>query len=45
MLAAQASRDERLKIADDVIRNDADLSATLEQVQEIHQRYLALTTV
>ncbi len=45
MLAAQASRDERLKIADDVIRNDADLSATLEQVQELHQRYLALTTV
>jgi len=44
MLAAQASRDERLKIADDVVRNDADLSATLEQVQEIHRRYLALTT-
>ncbi len=45
MLAAQASRDERLKIADDVIRNDAELSATLEQVQALHHRYLALTTV
>lgn len=45
MLAAQAARDERLKIADDVIRNDAELSATLEQVQELHHRYLALTTV
>ena len=45
MLAAQASRDERLKIADDVIRNDAELSATQEQVQALHHRYLALTTV
>ena len=44
MLAAQASRDERLKIADDVIRNDSDLSATLEQVRELHHRYLALST-
>lgn len=44
MLTAQASRNERLKIADDVVRNDADLSATLEQVQELHHRYLALST-
>ena len=45
MLAAQATRDERLSIADDVIRNDSDLSATLEQVRELHHRYLALSTV
>ncbi len=44
ILAAQASRDERLGIADDVVRNDGDLSATLEQVQALHRRYLALTT-
>jgi len=44
ILAAQASRDERLKIADDVIRNDGDLAATLEQVQALHHQYLALTT-
>ncbi len=44
ILAAQASRDERLKIADDVLRNDSDLSATLEQVQALHHQYLALTT-
>jgi len=44
ILAAQASRDERLKIADDVIRNDGDLAATLEQVKTLHQQYLALTT-
>jgi dephospho-CoA kinase len=44
ILAAQASRDERLKIADDVVRNDGDLAATLEQVQALHHQYLALTT-
>ena len=45
ILAAQASRDERLKIADDVVRNDGDLSETLEQVQALHQRYLAMTAI
>ena len=44
ILAAQASRDERLEIADDVVRNDGDLAATLEQVQALHHQYLALTT-
>jgi dephospho-CoA kinase len=44
ILAAQASRDERLRIADDVVHNDGDLSATLEQVQDLHHRYLAMTT-
>ena len=44
MLAAQASRDERLEIADDVIRNDGDLEATLQQVQTLHHRYLAMTS-
>jgi dephospho-CoA kinase len=42
MLAAQSSRKERLAIADDVVRNDGDLSATLEQVQNLHRKYLAL---
>ena len=45
ILAAQASRDERLKIADDVVRNDGDLSETLEQVQALHHRYLAMATI
>lgn len=44
ILAAQASRDERLKIADDVIRNDGDPDATLQQVQDLHNRYLAMAT-
>ncbi len=42
MLAAQSSRKDRLEIADDVIRNDGDLSATLEQVRNLHRRYLEL---
>lgn len=44
MLAAQASRDERLEIADDVVRNDGDLEATLQQVQTLHHRYLAMAS-
>lgn len=42
MLAAQASREERLAIADDVVRNDGDLNDTLSQVESLHRRYLAL---
>lgn len=42
MIAAQASRDERLAIADDVIANDGDLEATRQQVDRMHERYLAL---
>jgi len=42
ILAAQASREERLAIADDVIRNDGDLESTSAQVAALHHRYLAL---
>ena len=41
MLAAQASREERLEIADDVIRNDDDIDNTREQLEALHCRYLA----
>ena len=44
ILASQATREERLEIADDVIRNDGDLDATLKQVQDLHNRYLAMAT-
>jgi dephospho-CoA kinase len=44
ILAAQATRDDRLKIADDIVRNNGDLTETLTQVQDLHQQYLALTT-
>lgn len=42
MLDQQASRDERLVIADDVIDNRGDEAALDVAVAELHQRYLAL---
>ena len=42
ILAAQASRGARLAIADDVIRNDADLAQTRDQVASLHDAYLRL---
>jgi dephospho-CoA kinase len=43
MLAAQSSRDERLAIADDVIRNDDNLTSTRDQVVALHEIYRSLT--
>jgi dephospho-CoA kinase len=42
ILAAQASRAERLAIADDVIVNDAAVQALRAQVALLHERYLQL---
>ncbi len=42
MLAAQATREQRLAIADDVIANDGEVSALDEKVAALHARYLAL---
>jgi dephospho-CoA kinase len=42
ILDAQVSRGARLKAADDVIRNDADMGAVRTQVAELHARYLEL---
>ena len=42
ILAAQASREERLAIADDVITNDASLDELRNQVTALHHRYLEL---
>lgn len=44
ILAAQASRAERLAAADDVIRNDGDPAALDAAVAALHQRYLGLAT-
>ena len=41
MIGAQADREARLAIADDVIRNDGDLAALAGQVQVLHAQYLA----
>ncbi len=40
MLAAQASRDVRLAIADDVIDNSGDIGALAPQVEALHAAYL-----
>jgi dephospho-CoA kinase len=39
MLAAQATRAERLAAADDVIVNDSDIQALRVQVERLHARY------
>jgi dephospho-CoA kinase len=39
MLAAQATRAQRLAVADDVIRNDGDIAALRDQVEKLHRRY------
>lgn len=45
ILAAQASRDERLACADDVINNNLGNDQLLPQITELHQKYLALSKV
>jgi len=42
ILQAQAPRAARLSAADDVIRNDTDMSAVRDQVAALHARYLEL---
>jgi dephospho-CoA kinase len=44
MIAAQASREERLALADDVIENDEDIDDTRGQVAALHARYLTLAS-
>ncbi|MEX0976793.1 MAG: dephospho-CoA kinase [Woeseia sp.] len=44
MLAAQASRAERLEIADDIVVNDGSLEETARQVDELHRQYRRLAT-
>ncbi len=41
MLSAQVSREQRLAVADDVIRNDGDIAALSEQVARLHREYAA----
>ena len=42
MLNAQASREQRLGVADDVIDNSADLESLDAAVERLHRRYLQL---
>ena len=41
MLAAQATREQRLAVADDVIRNDGDIASLRDQVEKLHRQYSA----
>ncbi len=43
MICAQASRDERLAIADDVVLNDAGLDETRSRIEALHKTYLELS--
>jgi dephospho-CoA kinase len=45
IIASQASREQRLARADDVIENTGTLDDLRTQVAALHQRYLALATV
>jgi dephospho-CoA kinase len=42
MIAAQATREQRLAVADDVLLNDAELASLPAQVESLHRRYLGL---
>lgn len=42
ILAAQASRQERLAIADDVINNGGSMDETRQQVEALHRLYMTL---
>jgi len=42
MLQAQASRQQRLSVADDIICNDGDMDHLQEQVKTLHRKYTLL---
>ena len=43
IMATQASRDDRLAVAHDVIRNDGKIAELRSRVEKLHQQYLSLT--
>ncbi len=43
ILDAQASREQRLEIADDVINNEGDIETVKQHVKRLHQQYLAIS--
>ena len=42
IMASQASDDERLQAADDIISNNSDLKSLKDQVSTLHDRYMAM---
>ena len=45
ILSAQSSREQRLSFADDVIKNSTENRKLLPQITELHQKYLAISSV
>ncbi|MEZ8379636.1 dephospho-CoA kinase [Vibrio splendidus] len=45
ILKSQASREQRLAVADDVIKNHTRNQELLPQITDLHQKYLAISTV
>ena len=45
MLAAQASREQRLAIADDILINNGSLTELVPQVEALHRRYQQLANL
>jgi len=43
IMAQQIPRAERLRCADDIIQNDGDMESLRQQVERLHQRYLAIS--
>jgi dephospho-CoA kinase len=44
IMAQQIARTERLRLANDIISNDKNLDALLQQAEALHQSYMALST-
>ena len=42
IMANQAGRAERLRYADDIVRNEGDIAAQRDAVEALHKRYLEL---
>ena len=42
ILATQASRDQRLTIADDIVSNDGDIDGARARVRRLHETYLGM---
>ena len=42
IIASQATREQRLAVADDVVNNEGSPEQTAEQVKVLHEEYLAL---
>jgi len=45
IMAAQVGRKERVRLADDLINNDNDQAALVKQVDELHKKYLHLSSL